>query len=325
MRFMCPVSDRRAIAGVIVVRSDYSEVRWLNGGVALCRDMARTIDEAFRVLRTNLEITDLQEKTVSTRQTSIRSVLESDFIVLDSFLAGSYRRSTMISPLKEADVDIFVILDPKYYAAQGQTGLLNAVRASLLKTYTKTPKIRPDGHAVTITFTDFKVDVVPGFHRKGGGYLIPDTSGPRWIPTDPKRHVEIWSQANRTHNGDLVPLLKMLKGWNASRRLLKSFHLETLALDILTNVTISSFPSGIRYFFDKARAKIRTKLADPAGYSDDVAQHVNTTEQMDTIVKRLDWALARAQEAEKFAAAGRTMDAFAKWSQLIPNHFPAYG
>ncbi|MBA3667719.1 MAG: hypothetical protein H0W65_08350 [Sphingomonas sp.] len=57
--------------------------------------------------------------------------------------------------------------------------------------------IRPDGHAVTITFTDFKVDVVPGFYRTGGGYLIPDTGGPRWISTDPKRHVEIWSEANK--------------------------------------------------------------------------------------------------------------------------------
>lgn len=302
-----------------------AKARWPNGGVALWRDMARTISEGFRVLRTNLEITGLQEKTVSTRQASIRAVLEKDFIVLDSFLTGSYRRSTMISPLKEADVDIFVALDPKYYAAQGQTGLLSAVRASLLKTYTKTPKIRPDGHAVTITFTDFKVDVVPGFLRRDGGYLIPDTSGPRWIPTDPKRHVEIWSLANRAHNGDLVPLLKMLKGWNASRSLLKSFHLETLALDIFTKVTISSFPSGLRFFFDKARAKIRIKLADPAGYSDDVAQHINTTEQMDAIVKRLEWALARAQEAERYAAAGKTAEAFARWSQLMPNHFPAYG
>ena len=287
--------------------------------------MAKTIDEAFRILRTNLEITGLQEKTVSTRQTSIRSVLEKDFLVLDSFLTGSYRRSTMISPLNEVDVDIFVVLNPKYYTAQGQTDLLNAVRASLLKTYTKTPKIRPDGHAVTITFTDFKVDVVPGFLRKGGGYLIPDTSGLRWIATDPKLHVEIWSQANKADNGDLVPLLKMLKGWNASRGLLKSFHLETLALDILTNVKISSFPSGVRFFFDKARAKIRTKLADPAGYSDDVAQHITTTEQMDAIVKRLEWALARAEEAENFAAAGKTADAFARWSQLIPNYFPTYG
>jgi hypothetical protein len=287
--------------------------------------MARTINEAFRVLRSNLEITDLQEKTVSTRQTQVRAVVEKDFTVLDSFLTGSYRRSTMISPLKAADVDIFVVMEPKYYSSVGQMKLLNDLRTSLLKTYTKTPKIRPDGHAVTITFTDFKVDVVPGFYRSDGCYLIPDTSGPRWIETDPKRHVEIWAQANKAHNGNLVPLLKILKGWNASRNLLKSFHLETLALSVFDNVTIPNFPSGVRYFFDKARPKIRTKLADPAGYSDDIAQHITTTEQMDAIVTRMDWAFACAQEAEQLAAAGKIPDAMAKWAKLLPGHFPAYG
>lgn len=122
--------------------------------------MAKTIDEAFRLLRSRLEITDLQEQTVSTRQTKIREALEKDLSVLDTFLTGSYRRNTMIAPLAEADIDIFVVLDPRYYSANGQQQLLEIVRSSLLKTYTRTPKIRPDGHAVTVTFTDFKVDVV---------------------------------------------------------------------------------------------------------------------------------------------------------------------
>jgi hypothetical protein len=238
--------------------------------------MAKTIDDAFRLLRSNLEITGLQEQTVSTRQTNIREVIEKDFSVLDTFLTGSYRRSTMIAPLAEADVDIFFVLDPRHYSANGQQNLLKDVRGSLLKTYTRTPKIRPDGHAVTITFTDFKVDVVPGFYRQGGGYLIPDTALGRWIQTDPKKHVEIWAAANKSHNGDLAPLVKMLKGWNKSRELFKSFHLETIALAALNGIKIDSFPSGLRYVFDKARTMIRVKLPDPAGYSDDVGAHVNT-------------------------------------------------
>jgi hypothetical protein len=40
--------------------------------------------------------------------------------VLDSFLTGSYRRSTMIAPLKEADVDVFVVLDAKCYSPMAQ-------------------------------------------------------------------------------------------------------------------------------------------------------------------------------------------------------------
>src|SRR5580658_6979829 len=137
--------------------------------------MAKTIDEGFRVLRQNLQITDLQAETVSTRQTYMRAALDDDFSILETFLTGSYRRNTMIAPLKEADVDIFVVLDPYYYQGAGQTSLLNDVRVALRKTYPTTPRISPDGQAVTITFTDFKVDVVPGFYRKGGGYLIPDS------------------------------------------------------------------------------------------------------------------------------------------------------
>jgi hypothetical protein len=286
--------------------------------------MAKTIDEAFFLLRSNLEITGLQEQTVSTRQTNIREVIEKDFTVLDTFLTGSYRRSTMIAPLAEADVDIFIVLDPQYYSANGQQKLLEDVHGSLLKTYTRTPKIRPDGHAVTIAFTDFKVDVVPGFHRQGGGYLIPDTELGRWIPTDPKKHVEIWTAANKSHNGNLVPLLKMLKGWNKSRALFKSFHLETIAIAALNEVRIDSFPSGLRYVFDKARAMIRVKLPDPAGYSDDVGAHVNTESTMQNLISRLDWAYARALEAEHLAGAGRIEEAFAKWALLLEEYFPAY-
>lgn len=287
--------------------------------------MAKTIDQAFLKLRSNLEITDLQEQTVSTRQTNIRDVIEKDFDVLDTFLTGSYRRSTMIAPLSEADIDIFVVLDAKYYSTNGQAKLLQDVRNNLLKTYTKTPKIRPDGHAVTITFTDFKVDVVPGFCRQGGGYLIPDTGLGRWIPTDPKKHVELWTAANKTHKGDLVPLLKMLKAWNKSRSLFKSFHLETIAYTALTGIRIDSFPSGLRYVFDKARSMIRVKLADPAGYSDDVGAHISSEAEMKKLIDRLDWAYERAVEAEQLDNAGKVEAAIAKWTLLLKDYFPAYG
>lgn len=287
--------------------------------------MARTIDEAFRKLRMNLEITGLQEATVSTRQQRIRTLLEADFQVLDSFLGGSYRRNTMIAPLGEADIDIFVILDPRYHAPDGQQRLLEAVRRTLLRTYTRTPRIRPDGHAVTITFTDFKVDVVPAFFRKGGGYLIPDASQCRWIGTDPKRHVEIWSAANKQHGGALIPLIKMIKGWNKSRGLLKSFHLETIALHVLNGVQISSYPSGVRFVLDKARNWLAAPLPDPAGFSADIGAHLCRPADIESVSKRLAWAAARASEAERLGAAGRIPAAFDKWSLLLPDYFPAYG
>jgi hypothetical protein len=46
---------------------------------------------------------------------------------------------------------------------------------------------------------------------------------------------------------------------------------------------------------------------------------------MDELVRRLDWAYARAREAEADAAAGRVTAAFEKWRLLLPDYFPAYG
>ena len=164
-----------------------------------------------------------------------------------------------------------------------------------------------------------------GFYRTGGGFLIPDATLGRWIETDPKKHVEVTSASNKAHGGDLVPLIKMLKGWNQSRGVLRSFHLEMLALSVFTDVTISDFPSGARFFFDKARAKMSVKLPDPAGRSDDVAFHVNTQEKIDKIVERLQWACDRALEAEQLARNGNVTGAFGKWDAIFKGYFPAYG
>jgi len=68
--------------------------------------MATTIKAGFDKLRANLEITTLQTSIVSTRQQNVREAVQNEFTVLDSFLAGSYARSTMIAPLKDRHPDL---------------------------------------------------------------------------------------------------------------------------------------------------------------------------------------------------------------------------
>jgi hypothetical protein len=58
------------------------------------------------------------------------------------------------------------------------------VKRTLRKTYTRTPDISRNGQAVTIRFEDFVVDVGPGFNRKGGGYLIPNSITQSWLDFD---------------------------------------------------------------------------------------------------------------------------------------------
>jgi hypothetical protein len=293
--------------------------------------MATTIQQSFLKLKQNLEITDLQEATVSTRQKNVREVMEAGINILDSFLTGSYSRQTLIAPLKEADIDIFFVLDSKYFYHYdgkngGQAGLLDWVKSILLKTYTLTPDISRNGQAVTIRFTDFVVDVVPGFNRQGGGYLIPNSINQNWISTDPKKHVEIMAAANKQHNGDLIPFLKMVKAWNKNNsKYFSSFHLEILALQILNGVTISDFPSGVRYYFDKGRALVTQKNPDPAGYGGDVGSYINTQEKIQEAATKFQLAYDRAIKAEDFARRGYVRDAVDMWIKIFGDYFPAYG
>lgn len=293
--------------------------------------METTINRAFLQLKQNLQITDLQTETVSTRQKNVRSVLEAGLSVNDAFLTGSYSRNTMIAPLSDADVDIFAVLDVKYYYHYngqngGQSGLLDLVKKTLRKTYTRTPDISRNGQAVTIRFEDFKVDVVPAFYRQGGGFLIPNSISQSWIPTDPKKHVDIMSTSNMAHNGDMVPLVKMIKGWNKNiGSFFMSFHLETLALSILNNVTISNFSSGMRFYFDKGKDLVSKQNSDPAGFGGDVGAYLSTREKINNAVGKFQLAYERAVKAEEYDSRGFVRDAFEMWEKIFGDYFPAYG
>ncbi len=292
--------------------------------------MASTIKQSFQILKENLEITDLQEENVSTRQNSVRSVLEAELTIKETFLTGSYSRSTMIAPLNDADIDIFAVLDVSYYYNYngkngGQAGLLDLIKRTLRKRYTKTPDISRNGQAVTIRFDDFQVDVVPAFYRQDGGYLIPNSISQSWIGTDPKKHVEIMSSANRAHQGDLVPIVKMIKCWNKNiGSYFRSFHLEVLALYIFEKVTISDFASGMRYFFDKGREYITKQNPDPAGFGGDIGNYINTREKIEEAVQKLQLAYERALKAENFDSRGCVKDAIEMWIKIFCNYFPAY-
>lgn len=287
--------------------------------------MARTILESFRKLKANFEITELQKSTLSTRQQNVRKAVEKELIVSDSFLTGSYSRHTMIAPLKEADVDIFVVLHSDYYEQNGQTNLLDKVRRVLLKTYPDTPKISRNRQAVTITFTDFKVDVVPAFYREGEGFLIPNSITKRWISTNPKVHVEIMNNENEAHDGDLVPIVKMIKGWNRNiNHAFVSFYLELLAIKIFKNVTIPDYPSGMRYFFDKGREKIKYKVKDPVNYGENI-NALDTVSTVKDAVNRFENAYKLAKNAEDDARNGYTAAAIEEWREIFGDYFPSYG
>jgi hypothetical protein len=288
--------------------------------------VARTIPAAFQTLKGNLEITGLQQGTVSARQQAVRDAVARSLTVKESFITGSYRRHTMIAPLAQADVDIFVVLDVSYYSAGGHAALLDRVRQALLKTYPSTPRISRNGQAVTVTFTDFRVDVVPAFYRKGGGFLIPSTTEKRWIATNPKVHEAFVTRANATHNGDLVPLIKMMKAWNrAAGNALTSFYVELLVEKVVRGIKISDYSSGCRYVLDKGREAVRYMIADPAALGSDQVAGLTPGTTLNQAIARFETGHRRAVAAEQLVGRLRVREAVDEWRKVFGTYFPAYG
>lgn len=285
--------------------------------------MPQTIQDGFKQLRSNLEITDLQRSTVSTTQQAVRAAVEKGFAVLDSFLTGSYARHTLIAPLSDADIDVFVILDPKYYSSAAPKTLLATLRDTLNKTYPNTPQINRSGQAVRITFTKFRMDVVPAFYRNGGGYLILSDTLDKWIPTDPKKHELLISNSNTAHDGDLIPICKMIKGWNKNNGdHLRSFYLELLTEKVLSGVTISNDWSGVRFVFDKAKEAVRFTIPDPAGFGENISGliDINVNQAVNLMTNAHQTALA----AEALDLQGKTPAAYAQWQELFGDYYPSY-
>ena len=225
---------------------------------------------------------------------------------------------------------MFVVLDNSYYynyngSNGGQAGLLELVRSTLRKTYPTSPRIARNGQAVTISFADFIVDVVPCFNRQGGGYLIPDSGSTTWIETDPTTHAELVSEQNRVHDGNLIPLIKMIKGWNRNiGNQFVSFYLELIAIDILNGVTITDLPSGMRYFFDKGREKIKYLATDPAGFGHQI-NGLDNVSNVALAVKRFETAHNTAVAAEQSELLISTGGGFDGWRKIFGNYFPTYG
>lgn len=177
--------------------------------------------EWFSGFCTNIQVQD--GGTISSRYKSITRRLNTDFWdttseTSHSLYVGSYGRNTAIKGFSDLDM-VFELPSDLYfryerYDGNGQSALLQAVRASMQRTYS-TSKIGADGQVVVVAFDDgITFEVVPVFTNKAGSYTYPDSnSGGSWKTTNPRPEIEAIRTRNTACNGNLVPLCRMMRAW----------------------------------------------------------------------------------------------------------------
>ena len=179
------------------------------------------VGEWFQYFCGNLQIT--KEEAISRRYHAITKRLNLDFWNTDSdtshgLYVGSYGRSTAIDSISDVDM-IFQLPYSMYeqydaHEGNGQSALLQAVRASIRNTYSGTD-VGADGQVILVPFTDgITFEVVPGFINTNSSYTFPDaTNEGQWKTTNPRAEIEALRTRNNVCNCNLYPLCKMLRAW----------------------------------------------------------------------------------------------------------------
>ena len=182
--------------------------------------------------------------TISSRYRNITKRLNTDLWsttsdTAHSLYVGSYGRKTAIHGTSDVDM-IFRLPDSVYqqydaHRGNGQSALLQAVRASVRKTYPVTD-IGADGQVVVVSFgDDIRFDLVPAFANADGCFTFPDSnSGGSWKKTNPKPEIQAIRNRNDACNGNLIPLCRMMRAWKAKMTVpIGGLLIDTLAYQFI--------------------------------------------------------------------------------------------
>jgi hypothetical protein len=217
--------------------------RLLNRGFGSLGDHMGLADW-FNTFCTNLQVLD--GGTISARYKSITQRLNTDFWTTTSDTAhslyvGSYGRNTAIQGFSDLDM-IFQLPYSVYsqyndYLINGQSALLQAVKVSIEKTYSKT-SLRADGQVILVPFTDgITFEVVPVFTNKDDSYTYPDANdGGKWRITNPRPEIEAIRGRNSACNGNLIPICRMMRSWKQKWDVpIGGLLIDTLAYQFIEN------------------------------------------------------------------------------------------
>ncbi|MNS21734.1 hypothetical protein D3C72_535030 [compost metagenome] len=212
--------------------------------------------------------------------------------------------------------------------------VLNQIRSSLgsITNYSKA-EIKRSGEAVVLNLSSYEwaFDVVPAApindHEGGTAYyLIPNGVG-NWKRTDPRIDARHITAVNQAHNGQFLPLIRLIKQWRRTFDCpsISSYYLETLAWMAFKDSTSDlDFPDLLRFFFETAKNYVFRPCPDPKGLGPALDSAVTLE---DKIGFYIDFYLAAKWSATAIErdANGDTSGALFYWGLVFGDEFPTYG
>jgi hypothetical protein len=220
-------------------------------------EMWKYVTARFNGLMSNLALTPEQIEDGRTKHEGVRTALNSHYYgqgsgSANSFLVGSWGKSTRIRPPRDVDI-LFRLPDSMYWRFAQRTGnvqsqILQEVRGVLERTYSTT-RIKGDGPVVRVPFNSYAVEVLPVFLFTDGYYRICEAkNGGSYKKCDPVAESKAISDSDAAFNSNTRDLIRMMKCWQAYCKVpIKSFHIELLVPEFLNEWY---FRGSSRYYYD---------------------------------------------------------------------------
>lgn len=242
----------------------------------------------------------------------------------ETFLSGSYARSTAINDIN--DVDVICILDIDRYNTQADV-VLAWLEAILMKHYDN-PKRQ--GRSIGVKANNgVCLDIVPAtpIVADDGPLWIPDREAREWVQTHPRGQIAAGIAKNKTTNGYFVQVVKLLKAWR-DRLPTKSCRLKSYILESLVHATLG-YPTshanaivtvleGIERSYGSYRnSGVVPVIPDPGYTSVNVAKRISSEEFTD-FMTQVKSAASTARKAlnDPTESSSRSL-----WRQLFGQDF----
>lgn len=212
------------------------------------------VKDDFNEFISNLQIDNFDD--INTSLEGIAKKLNQKYYdnsTTDNYLmVGSMGRNTSIKG--ESDIDVIYELPDEVferfddYESNGQSQLLNEIRDVLKEKYPSTD-IKGDGQVVVISFTKYKIELVPGFKQDNNSYKYPDThDGGSWKITKPILEIE---EANNmiSNTSTYRDICQMIREWKANNGVtMCGLSIDTLIKDFLDDNSEYKWKSKDDYY-----------------------------------------------------------------------------
>ncbi len=212
-----------------------------------------SVADMFSDFLANLLIQNTE--TISLRYGELAAAINKKFRDTESKTAnvlqvGSFGRNTGIDGI--SDLDMLYIM-PKgeweNYKDGRQLKLLQDVKAAVLARYPATD-VRVDRLVVTVTYSDFHVEIQPAFEQDDRSYKYPDTMDEgSWKITKPRDEMDAVSEMDGAKNLNLKRLCKMARAWKNKHGLeISGLLIDTLAYNFLEST--EDYDSRSYHYYD---------------------------------------------------------------------------